>query len=320
MQAFDVILRGWKAPSTSSTPVYGYWAGGRTNGAPWLTEVDRIVFSTSIIAANTSSVATALYFTVGVSDGSTYGYFCGGYTGAIWSSVSRILLSTSAISANSSSLTVPTYASAALGDGVTYGYVAGGYSGAMYSGVNILTFSTSVFAANASKLSSTRYQLTGISDGSTYGYFDGGTTGGPPYVTTSDMITFSTSTLAAHTATQLSTGKIGTAGVSDGSTYGYFSGGASSGPVYLATTDRVIFSTSTISTSTTWSLKNIKNNMGGISDGSTYGYVGGGQSPSYTATVEKLTFSSSTYSTSTTSNLNLISARTSCYGCSDSKV
>ena len=320
MQPFDAILRGWTAPSTSSTPVYGYWAGGRTNGAPWLSEVDRIVFATSVIAANTSSVATALYFTIGVSDGATYGYFCGGYTGAVYSSVSRILLSTSTISANSSSLTVPTYASGALGDGTTYGYVAGGYSGAMYSGVNILTFSTSTFAANASKLSSARYQLAGLSDGSTYGYFNGGTTGGAPYVTTSDMITFSTSTLAAHTATQLSVGRIGLAGVSDGSTYGYFSGGASGGPTYVATTDRIVFASSTISASTTWNLKVVTDNCGGISDGSTYGYVGGGQTPTDINTVEKLTFSSSTYSTSTTSNLNLVSARTSPYGCSDSKV
>lgn len=318
MQPFDAILRGYSVSSFTIT--YGYWAGGNTGPAPYLSEVDRITFSTSIIAANTSSVPTAIYFTAGVSDGVTYGYFCGGYTGAACSVVNKIALSTSAISANSSNLTIPLYCLAALGDGVTYGYVAGGYSTATSSVVNRLTFSTGVFAANTTSLSQKRYQIAGLSDGSLYGYFDGGTTGAPPYTTTSDMVTFSTSALAAHTASKLSEGKIGSAGISDGVNYGYFSGGATSSSAMRKTTDRITFSTSTAAAYTTGNLVITTANLGGISDGSTYGYAGGGQTTALVATVEKLTFSAGTYSTNTTANLNLVSARTAPYGCSDSKV
>jgi hypothetical protein len=69
----------------------------------------------------------------------------------------------------------------------------------------------------------------------------------------------------ASTVSNLSWIRYDASGVSDGSVYGYVMGGYSA--AYVATTDRITFSTSVTAASTVSNLSGIRGNDTGVSDG-----------------------------------------------------
>jgi hypothetical protein len=210
------VARGYAA-GVSDGVTYGYAMGGYT-GADFTT-TDRITFSTSTTAASTvSNLSVARDSSAGVSDGVTYGYAMGGYTGGVVATTDRITFSTSVTAASTvSNLSQARYGAAGVSDGVTYGYAMGGYTGARVTTTDRITFSTSVTAASTvSNLSVARDYAAGVSDGTTYGYAMGGRSSSGAALATTDRITFSTSTTAASTVSNLSGIRYSAAGVSDG--------------------------------------------------------------------------------------------------------
>jgi uncharacterized membrane protein YdcZ (DUF606 family) len=79
----------------SDASTYGYFAGGSTAGDIVQNTADRITFSTGTTAAFTAAnLSQARRAATGASDGSTYGYFVGGFTGAVVTTADRITFST----------------------------------------------------------------------------------------------------------------------------------------------------------------------------------------------------------------------------------
>lgn len=114
-------------------------------------------------------------------------------------------------------------------------------------------------------------------------------------------LTFSTSTTAAHTPANLSSGRSRPASISDRQTYGYTMGGYTGILIATVTTDRTTFSTSVTAAATASNLPAGRYSTGGVSDGAVYGYISGGYSidgdPATTGF--RLTFATQTISTHT---------------------
>ena len=216
-------------------------------------------------------------------------------------------------------------ASTAPPAGATYGYFSGGMTGAFGSSTETavtdrITFSTSTTAAQTTAdLSVARSRPAGLSDKSTYGYILGGSTAGDgigALTAMTDRITFSTSTTAANTASDLSAAKYDMSGLSDGSTYGYVAGGRTN-PSAVATADRITFSTGTTAANTASNLSMARYRAASVSDGSTYGYWVGGSTDgfNYFDTADRITFSTGATAARTTADLS--TARYSPAGLSD---
>lgn len=302
--------------------IFGYVFGGFTGASVAVATADRITFSTSATAASTvSNLSQARYYLTAVSDAATYGYALGGSTGANVTTGNRIAFSTSITAAlASSNLSQARNALTALSDGAIYGYASGGTTGGVVTTTDRIVFSTSATAASTvSDISSAQRYPSGISDGAVYGYVVGGDPGTSVGVTTANRILFSTGVTAARTGANLSVGRTGMAGLSDGEIYGYALGGLTgAGLVVSVIADRVTFSSSTTAASTVSNLSQARNYLAGSSDGSIYGYALGGTTGALVATADRVTFSTSATAASTVSNLS--QARSGPAGLSDGAV
>jgi hypothetical protein len=87
---------------------------------------------------------------------------------------------------------------------------------------------------------------------------------------------------------------------------------------YVATTDRITFSTSATAASTVSNLSSSRTYVAGVSDGSVYGYAMGGTTGAVVATTDRITFSTSVTAASTVSNLTGVRAEVA--GLSDGAV
>ena len=295
--------------------VYGYQLGGLGTGVVYLSSADRITFSTGAYAASTiSNLSEARFCGGGPSDASVYGYTNGGYnSSAVVATCDRTTFATSVTSAYSAgALAAARYDHFSVSDGSVYGYVLGGYNSAftVLSSVERRAFSTGVTAAISATLSAVRTSRMSqsLSDGSIYGYTMGGSsTGGVAGgVTTTDRLTFSTSAIAASTASNVSVARSDIGTVSDGAVYGYTCGGYNTSVAPVTTGDRTTFSTSATAALTSANLSVARAGLNGVSDGATYGYLSGGNTTNvsdYVTTSDRLTFSTSVVAAATASNL-----------------
>ena len=121
--------------------------------------------------------------------------------------------------------------------------------------------------------------------------------------------------VAVFSASNLSQARSWLAGLSDGATYGYFAGGTTGD--YVATADRITFSTGATAANTASNLSQARTGPTGLSDGmtSTYGYFAGGYTDAVVATADRVTFSTGATAANTASNLS--QARYNLAGLSD---
>jgi hypothetical protein len=312
MFILGIIETGYRSTSVTVSAVYGYFAAGQPSSGV-TNATDRITFSTGATAANTASnMSTSVRSPAGVTDKTTYGYFAGGSTSTgntETANADRIVLSTSVTSANTvSNLSAGRHLLVGISDGTTYGYFSGGSTGASVATTDRIVFSTGATSANTvSNLPTPVLSSGSVSDGATYGYAVGGITGTSTVIATAQRITFSTGVYAANTASNLTAIRCNLTGLSDGTTYGYFCGGAtaqSAGEVNL--TDKILFSSGVTTAQTAANLTSTRARTGAVSDGKTYGYMIGGYTNAVTdvrITADRLTFSSQTTAANTTSNL-----------------
>jgi hypothetical protein len=235
------------------------------------------------------------------SDISTCAYFMGGQTDNVATNLSeKLKFSTEIFTASTvSNLSSDKGNGGTCGNKTTHGYFAGGKgSGTIVSYIDKTVFSTDITSILAvSNLSVVRWRLTGLSDnGVTYGYFAGGETNSGVYTNIADRITFSNDVCEANTTSNISSAKYSLCGVSDGATYGYFSGGITNTTTgVVATTDRITFSTGTTAVNTVSNLSLARRDIGGLSNSSTYGYFFGGITGQYnvdtTYVSDRITFS-----------------------------
>ena len=290
----------------------GYFAGGNTGNI--VSTADKLTFSTDTTAAQTSAnLSQARARLAGCSGEGTNGYFAGGLAGSYVATVDRITFFTdTTIAQTSADLSQGRYELAGISEGKTKGYFAGGTTDNAnpLTTADKLTYSTNTTVAQTTaNLSQAKYGLAGCSGEGTKGYFNGGTTSSNAVTlaTTADKLTYSTDTTVAQTTANLSQARYAPAGISQGTTKGYFAGGSTGSSISVATADKLTYSTDTTTAQTSANLSQTRYELAGISEGSTKGYFAGGATTSFTTrtvVTDKLTYSSDTTAAQTTANLS----------------
>lgn len=172
-------------------------------------------------------------------------------------------------------------------------------SGGIVSGLlgNNAVTSGSIASGQISQM----HLMTGIE---TKGYFAGGFTGA--IVATTDKLTYSNDTTIAQSTANLSAQTYYLAGVSEGTSKGYFGGGERVSGITKAT-DKITYSNDSNSAQTTANLSQSRATLCGVSGEGTKGYFAGGRttgiSTDIVATTDKLNYSNDTTSSQTTANL-----------------
>jgi len=310
----EILINEIGANTTTSPLILamGYFAGGNTGGAaPACAIADKITFSTSTTAAcTTANLGAVTIAPAGLSDGATKGYFAGGMTPNVsFTAAYKITFSsdTTATCTTANLAAAAGYLAGVYG-GSAKGYFSGGWTDSTtYTlATDLVTYSTDATAAKTTaNLSLARYGLVGVSNSSSKGYVGGGRSISGSGEAVTDLITFSTDSTAAHTAANLSAGRYKLAGISDGTTKGYFSGGWTGAPTNV--TDKITFSTDVTSAQTTANLPTVNGGLQGMSAGSVNGYCSGGGTnagPTLVATSNKATYSTDTFAAATTANLS----------------
>jgi len=272
----------WQQPTTS------YVSGGIT----------AFMFNNnSIVSGSISTTTTSI----------SQGYFAGGSTGANVSTTDKILYSTDTTAAQTSAnLSQARRELAGISDSTTNGYFAGGattsFSGHVATTDKIVYSTDTTTAQTTANLSQARQGLAGCSGERTKGYFAGGTTDGANSLSTADKLTYSNDTTVAQTTANLSQARYYLAGISEGTTKGYFAGGQSS--TVLVTADKLTFSNDTTAAQTTADLSTATAYISGCSGEGTKGYFAGGGTFAITFNAYKLTYTTDTTAAQTTANLS----------------
>jgi hypothetical protein len=243
---------------------------------------------------------------IGTTRGGDKGYFAGGNTNSYVATTDKLTYVTDTTAAQASANLITAKGGlAGVSEGSTKGYFAGGRivaGGVIVSTAEKLTYSTDTsISQTTANLSQSRWILTGISHYLTKGYFAGGTTalGAANGVSTADKLTYSTDTSISQTTANLSQARGSLAGISQGSTKGYFAGGATNESTYLATAEKLTYSNDTTTAQTTANLSQARRDLSGISGDGIKGYFAGGSF----ATADKTTYSTDTTAAQTTANL-----------------
>ena len=172
---------------------------------------------------------------------STNGWFGGGGTPAVVSTVDRITYATDTATASVRGPLSIAMARLAAAGNTTDGWFGGGYGSPApnkRSSVQRITYATDTATASGrSPLSSARYMLAATGN-TTYGWFGGGEF---PGVSTVDRITYANDTETASVRGPLNSVRYGLAAAGN-STDGYFGGG---GPGVLSTVERITYATDT---------------------------------------------------------------------------
>lgn len=227
----------------SDKTTYGYISGGRNSAGTQQVTTDRLTYSTGVAAARTGANLSVAAMPAGISDSTTYGYQVQRTT------TSRFTFSTSTAASHTGTPILARDLGAAVSDPTTYGYYTGGNP--VTANTERMTYSTGALAVyTQGNMSQVRYVLGSMNDQTTYGYFLGGSSvQGGPAVATADRLTYSTGATAAQTTANISgiRNVYNRAADDWGNGYGYISGGYQEGAIfnYVATTDRLTYSTST---------------------------------------------------------------------------
>ncbi len=232
-------------------------------------------------------------------------YVCGGANSGLstfYSTTDKVLWTAETASAvSSANLNQARFGAAGVSNPGMAGYIAGGgtSSSVMVATGDKITYSNDTAAAlTTANLSQVRDQLAALSTTTTKGYYAGGSTNGGTagQVKTADKLTFSGDSTAAVTTANLSQARLGIAGMTQGSTKGYFGGGATGSVITgtVVTAEKITFSSDTTAAQTTANLSAKRSQLQAGGDGSAAGYWCGGQTGASSTTVDKLTFSTDT--------------------------
>ena len=242
----------------------------------------------------------------GTTRGGNQGYFVGGYSTNYTARADKTTYaSDTTASQTTANLTTATAFVTGVSEGSTKGYIAGGDTISYVATAYKTTFSTDSTATQSSaNLSQARAYLAGCSGEGTKGYFAGGRTaiGTATGVSTADKLTYSTDTTIAQTTANLSQSRQQLAGITEGSTKGYFIGGIDTFGLNSIVADKITFSNDTSASQTTANLSVGVNGLAGNSGDSTRGYVLGGNGP--TPAARKITYATDTTTAQTSAFLS----------------
>ena len=305
----------------------GYFLAGKDTSV--LSTSDVVTYSTDTSAASTTSkLQESRYGAAAVSNILTKGYIAGGTTGSsVLTSFEEVNYSTDTTSSSAISLATGRYGLASVSNYLIKGYFAGGTDDTIYfATTESLSFSTEAVSFLVSAdLSQGRSFLAGVDGNFAVGYFAGGSSSTSSYLDTVDKITFGTDTTVAMTTANLSIARFGCVGGTDGISKGYVTGGSTATALKTNITDKISYTTDTISATTPANLGTSRTNPMAISpncpltalEGSYY--AGGTDANGNTTNItEKITYAYECTNTLTSSNLS--TARTEVVGCSGNSI
>ena len=226
------------------------WFGGGYSGVSNITSTTRVTYATDTATSVTrgSLSQAAERSLAATTDGSTYGWFGGGY----WSStpllsvVNRITYATDTATASIRGPLSTGRLNLAASCNTSYGWFGGGATVAspsnsgLVSTVDRIDYSNDTATATTKgPLSLARQQLAAVTDSTTYGWFGGGYSSGVK--TTIDRITYATDTTAASVRGSLFQSVARQAGTGS-NTAGYFGGGYTG---FKSVVQRITYATDT---------------------------------------------------------------------------
>ena len=286
-----------------ATATNGYSLGG--NDGSRTDTSDKLVFATDVMSACTdANLATGRDQHGSFGNQSTHGYVFGGKNGAgtTINSMEKITYATDTVASIADVLSTVrnNQGGQTLSDGSTYGYTSGGRSaGPAVATCDRTTYADDTTAAHTDgDLSEIKQECGSISADTVNGYITGGN---PVSGAMGWKMVFSTGTMAANTDCELQgANRQQHAGLSDQSTNGYWCGGG-----VVTTSERIVFSTDTTSTTTDAGLSNIRGLAMGMSSTDGAGYIAGGwSSPDKLSTTDKLTYSTETFALATDAEIS----------------
>jgi len=185
----------------------------------------------------------------------------------------------------------------------TASWVAGG--GNILSTVDRITYATDTATASVRGPLSWATNKQAATGNLTYGWWAGGFDGVAPtdFASTVQRITYATDTAASSIRGPINSEKtmLAAAGTTD---YGWFAGGALYVQTEQSTVDRITYATDTATASLRGTISLARYYLGGTSDGSTYGWFGGGYAP-YRSRVDRITYATDTATASVRGPLNI---------------
>jgi hypothetical protein len=223
----------------------------------------------------------------------TAGWIAGGTPG--YSTVQRITFATDTATASvRGPLAYSVFEGAGVGT-LTDGWFGGGYSGGVSSKINRITYATDTATATSRGPLSLAKAMggTGATGNSTYGWFNGGK---PPTRSSVDRITYSNDTTTASSRGPLSAARYGLASVGT-EDYGWCAAG------FTTLVDRIDYANDTATASVRGPLNAATYNIAGSSDGTTYGWVAGGNPGG--STVQRITYANDTATASIRGQLSV---------------
>ena len=238
------------------------------------------------------------------------GWFVGGAT---YSIVQRITFANDTVTPSQrGSLPYIVWGGAGVGTD-SYGWFGGGYANpggipfALLSTLNRITYAADTATTTArGSLSIPKFMGgTGAVGNSTYGWFNGGQAFSPVVrgISNVDRMTYATDTAATSSRGPLSSGRYSGASVGN-SNYGWCAGGYRPGSGMFSLVDRIDYINDTATASVRGPLSSSIYQTAGSSDGTTYGWIGGGSSPN-TTVVNRIDYSNDTGTTSIRGPLTL---------------
>jgi hypothetical protein len=251
--------------SGAGTLSSGWFGGGTPNGS----SNQLITYSNDTVTASLRGpLSTAVRGLAATSDGTTYGWWAGGFTGADATAV--VQRTTYATDTAATVTRGPLNGKRTYVTGIgtsAYGWVGGGNIWApSYANVDTLeriTYATDT--ATASTRGPVGYAASGIggtSDGTTYGWWAGGNGNPSPFTSNIYRTTYATDTATATARGPLSSANGYIAGAGN-ATYGWFSGGTN--PSYVSTIQRITYATDTATASLRGPLTYVAGRQGGTS-------------------------------------------------------
>ena len=191
------------------------------------------------------------------------------------------------------------------------GYVFGGNTGIPVVITDKISFATQITLAYPqadtvhARYSSGAGGTGSVASGGSGGYIVGGAR--PYAVADTEYFSFSIETCTIAASTNLSQARYNMGWINNDFYHGYFFGGASDGPTYYATCERLEYSTGLVTIKITGNLSLARSKVSSSGDGHTKGYILGGTTNNPVNTADK--FVISTEITSAQASANLITAR-----------
>ena len=224
----------------------------------------------------------------------TAGWFGGGFSPGIVSTVDRIIFATDTATASVRGPLTATNSKLMATGSITNGYFGGGYVPspiAYLSTVNRITYSTDTATASTrGPLSISVSFGAATTDVTTYGWFGGGT--GPGTNSALSRVTFATDSNTAVNRGSLTISDWWQIAATGNPSYGWFGGGIPQ-PA-KSTVNRIDYANDTATASVRGPLSSARYGFSAVTDSSTYGWYVSGYGGGWITTIDRITYANDT--------------------------